>query len=74
VHTLFAGHRYFVWERDLAGELELLDPLPINVAGILLPLLQYNLTLGDVGFSTNCYALVSEDHRVLGDDGYLAFL
>ncbi len=74
VHTLFAGHRYFVWERDLAGELELLDPLPINVAGILLPLLQYNLNLGDVGFSTNCYALVSEDHRVLGDDGYLAFL
>ena len=75
VHTCRVGHNYYVWERQLGLlEPELLVGLPILATGVLLPLQQYGLNIGDEGFATHCYALKSTDYRVMDSSGVLAFM
>jgi len=66
VHIRAAGLNYYVWERDLGGAgPELLHGLLVTATGILLPLQQYPLNIGDEGFVTHCYAVRSADRRVV---------
>ena len=73
-HSLLARLNYFIWERALSPVPELLGPLPICAGGILLPLLQYQIDIGQDGFVANCYALVCEDHRVVDNSGSLVYM
>lgn len=70
-HTHSAGLYYFLWERQLRVTLELLHGLSIVAHGLLLPLVQCGLNLGDHGFVANCYSLKTEDHRVIDKTGLL---
>ena len=67
------GLNYYSWHRALEQELEPLEELTVVATGLLLPLQQPNLNVGDEGFVTHCYALTAEDHRSLGVLGVLTF-
>ena len=67
------GLNYYIWERDLELETELLHEQSVAATGVLLPLVQLNLSLGDEGFITHCYALTAEDHRSMDKVGGLGF-
>jgi hypothetical protein len=70
-HTHSGGLNYFLWERRLGPRLELLHGLSIVAHGLMLPLVQHGLNLGDPGFVANCYSLKTEDHRVIDQTGRL---
>jgi hypothetical protein len=70
-HAHSAGLCYFLWERQLRVTLELLHGLSIVAHGLLLPLVQHGLTLGDHGIVANCHSLKTEDHRVIDKTGLL---
>jgi len=71
-HSHF-GLNYYCWHRGLEQESDPLEELTVVATGLLLPLQQSHLNVGDEGFVTHCYALTAEDHRSLGVLGVLTF-